>query len=135
MNTFALVPAIRKEPSQMGEHYLDIEIDEKPLAHHFAGLLGAHPSKIPSFGWDKRPGKLSEYEMGELLGVNTLESGRVPVRSCPARSVGVSKAKLSPCGSLSKAIMSDGPTGRTRPTSPSRITTCPLIFQSGAPDR
>ena len=82
MNTFALVPAIRKEPSQMGEHYLDIEIDEKPLAHHFAGLLGTHPSEIPSFGWDKRPGKLSEYEMGELLGVNTLESGRVPVLSC-----------------------------------------------------
>ena len=33
MNTFALVPAIRKEPNQMGEHYFDIEIDGKPLAH------------------------------------------------------------------------------------------------------
>ena len=31
--------------------YVDIEVDGKRLAHHFAGRLGAHPSQLSPLGW------------------------------------------------------------------------------------
>ncbi len=101
VNTIALVPAIRNKPDFEGEHYLEIEIDGKPLAHHFAGQLGAHPSHISPFGWSKSPGKLMGYDREQLLGNQTLESGRVPVLACElCGTVG--------CGAFTVRILMEG---------------------------
>ena len=80
LNSFALVPATHEDFGQ----YLEIEIDGKRLAHHFAGRLGSHPSHLSPLGWSTWKGQARASVFAELLGDQTspLESGRVAVLVC-----------------------------------------------------
>lgn len=47
-----LVNTISAVTANKGEFtYLEIEVDGKPLAHHFVGRQGAHPPQISPLGW------------------------------------------------------------------------------------
>jgi hypothetical protein len=76
VNTFGVVPASRGELS-----YFEIEVDGKPLAHHFAGRLRAHPSQISILGGtaEYRAEVVAHYLVEKP---SELESGRVPVLVC-----------------------------------------------------
>lgn len=63
--------------------YSEIVIDGVPLARHFIGRKGAHPSGVSPLGWS--PGSPeARRRVDELLGESPseLESGRVPVLVC-----------------------------------------------------
>jgi hypothetical protein len=79
VNRIALVPATRDSFT-----YLEIEIDGKPLAHHFAGRLGAHPSQLSNLGFSSasRDGRAETVAEFLLETPSELESGRVPVLVC-----------------------------------------------------
>jgi hypothetical protein len=64
--------------------YLEIEVDGKPLAHHFAGRQGAHPSRISPLGWcSSSPNHRSKVVHQFLAQTKSeLVSGRVPVLVC-----------------------------------------------------
>jgi hypothetical protein len=48
--------------------FLDIVIDGKPLANHFAGRLGAHPSEISPLGWSSSSPQHRHATVGKFLG-------------------------------------------------------------------
>lgn len=79
LNTIALVPATHGKRA-----YLGIEVDGVPLAHHFAGRTGAHPSKVSPLGWSSAPADVNARIVEQLLArePSELESGRVPVLVC-----------------------------------------------------
>jgi len=79
MNTIAVVPAIRGEVS-----YFDIVVDGKPLAQHFVGAQGGHPSELSPLGWSSASALHRAETVAQLLGQkpSPLESGRVPVLVC-----------------------------------------------------
>ena len=76
MNSFALVSATHEDWGR----YLEIEIDGKRLAHHFADRMGAHPSFLSPLGWRKNR-KLHSSVIAKMLGdpPSNLESSRVTV--------------------------------------------------------
>ena len=79
MNVIATVPATR------GQHaFLDIHVDGKPLAQHFTGRRGAHPSDVSPLGWSSASAATRAEIVAQLLGErrSELESGRVPVLVC-----------------------------------------------------
>jgi hypothetical protein len=76
MNSFALVSATHEDWGR----YLEIEIDGKRLAHHFADRMGAHPSFLSPLGWRKNR-KLHSSVIAKMLGdpPSNLGSSRVTV--------------------------------------------------------
>ena len=81
----ALVPATREKLEYEDKlEYLEIEVDGKRLAHHFAGRLGSHPSHLSPIGWSTWKAKGRASVLRELLGdqASELESGRVAVLVC-----------------------------------------------------
>lgn len=81
MNAIATVPARNGEIS-----YLEIEVDGKPLGHHFAGRLGARPSEVSPLGWSSAPAAHRAETVAQFMSEkpSALESGRVPVLVCEA---------------------------------------------------
>ncbi len=84
MNSIALVPATHQNRLRIQGfgsqiNYLEIEVDGKRLAHHFANRLGSHPSHLSALGWGTMT--LHASEIAELLGDESskLDSGRVPI--------------------------------------------------------
>jgi hypothetical protein len=70
MNTITI-----KTETSDGCSCLEIEIDGKRLAHHFAGRLGAHPSRKPA---------VDANSIMQMLGMESspLSSGRIPLLLC-----------------------------------------------------
>ena len=64
--------------------YLEIEVDGKLLAHHFAGKQGAHPSQISPLGWSSSSPDYRAKVVNQFLAQSSckLDSGRVPVLVC-----------------------------------------------------
>lgn len=79
MNTIRTVKVIRGEAT-----YFEIEVDEKRLAQHFAGRLGAHPSQFSPLGWSSANRTYRAKIVTQLLAESPsgLKSGRVPVLVC-----------------------------------------------------
>ena len=79
MNAITTVPAKRAELT-----YLEIEVDGKLLAHHFAGRLGAHPLQLSPLGWSSGSPAQRAATVTQFLGEkpSQLKSGRVPVLVC-----------------------------------------------------
>jgi hypothetical protein len=78
-----------------------------PLAHHFAGRLGAYPSQLSPLGWSSAPADVNARITEQLLArePSPLESGRVPVLVCEeCGDVG--------CGAFTVRILRDGETVR-----------------------
>jgi hypothetical protein len=67
-----------------GIAYLEIEVDGKPLAHHFSGKQGAHPSRISPLGWSSSSPDCRATVVHQFLAQmpSKLDSGRVPVLVC-----------------------------------------------------
>jgi hypothetical protein len=64
--------------------YLEIEVDGKPLAQHFVGRQGEHPSQISPLGWSSSS-RDHRYKVVHQFLAQTqseLNSGRVPVLVC-----------------------------------------------------
>jgi hypothetical protein len=64
--------------------YLEIEVDGKLLAQHFAGRQGAHPSQISPLGWSSSSHDQRAITVAQFLAKKPSElvSGRVPVLVC-----------------------------------------------------
>jgi hypothetical protein len=79
LNTITLAPATRGKLA-----YLGIEVDGVPLAHYFAGRLGAHPTHLSPLGWNSASADVNARTREQLLArePSALESGRVPVLVC-----------------------------------------------------
>lgn len=79
MNTFQTVKA-----KNGNIDYFEILVDGKPLAQHFVGRSGAHPSEISPLGWVTADKSHQVETVEEFLSGNStqLESGRVPVLVC-----------------------------------------------------
>jgi hypothetical protein len=63
---------------------LSILIDDRPLAEHFVGRRGAHPSQVFVLGWGAIDRNAEQETIQQLLGLGgtNLESGRVPLLVC-----------------------------------------------------
>jgi hypothetical protein len=79
VNTIATVTA-----SKGNLTYLEIEVDGKRLAHHFAGRLGAHPSQLSPLDWSSSSPAHRAITVAQFLvqKPSELKSGRVPVLVC-----------------------------------------------------
>jgi hypothetical protein len=79
LNSIDLITATRGKLA-----YLDISIDGKLLAHHFAGRLDAHPSQISALGWQSSSAEAKASLVSMLLSEkpSALASGRIPVLVC-----------------------------------------------------
>lgn len=102
LNTIALVPATHGKRA-----YLGIEVDGVPLAHHFAGCLGEHPTHLSPLGWSSAPADVNARTTEQLLArePSELGSGRVPVLVCEeCGDVG--------CGAYTVRILREGDTVR-----------------------
>ncbi len=79
MNTIRTVKVTRDKSA-----YFEIEVDERRLAHHFAGRIGAHPSQLSPLGWSSANGTCRAKVVAQFLAEapSELESGRVPVLVC-----------------------------------------------------
>lgn len=79
MNAIRTVRATRNEVG-----YVEIEVDGKRLAHHFAGRLGTHPSQLSPLGWRSATAAHRAEIVALFLAEipSKLESGRVPVLVC-----------------------------------------------------
>lgn len=102
LNTITLVPATHGKRA-----YLGIEVDGVPLAHHFAGRLGAHPTLLSPLGWSSASADVNARTREQFLArePSTLESGRVPVLVCEeCGDIG--------CGAYTVRILREGDTMR-----------------------
>jgi hypothetical protein len=102
LNTIGLIPATRGKLA-----YLGIEVDGVPLAHHFAGRLGAHPTHLSPLGWSSASADVNARITEQLLArePSALESGRVPVLVCEeCGDVG--------CGAFAVRVLCEGDTVR-----------------------
>lgn len=65
------------------EQRLQILIDDRPLAEHFVGRRGAHPSEVV-LGWSAMSREAEQRTIEQLLGVRAsdLPSGRMPLLVC-----------------------------------------------------
>jgi len=102
LNTIALTPATCGKLT-----YLEIEVDGVPLAQHFAGRAGAHPTQLSPLGWSSASADVNARITEQLLArePSALESGRVPVLVCEeCGDVG--------CGAFTVLVLREGDTVR-----------------------
>ena len=126
MNSFALVSATHEDWGR----YLEIEIDGKRLAHHFADRMGAHPSFLSPLGWRKNR-KLHSSVIAKMLGdpPSNLGSSRVTVLFGDFDDGEFSVLILK------EATMCDGQTGRTKQTGRTQMTPRARSLRIGLPSR
>ncbi len=79
MNTIRTVKITRGKAT-----YFEIEVDERRLAHHFAGRFGAHPSQLSPLGLSSANENYRAKVVAQFLAEapSDLESGRIPVLVC-----------------------------------------------------
>jgi len=83
--------------------FLEIEVDGIPLAHHFSGRHGSHPSQLPPLCWSSANVAHRAKVVANFLaeGPSELDSGRVPVLVCEeCGDIG--------CGALAVRVVREG---------------------------
>lgn len=82
MNEIATYPASRGDLA-----YLEIEVDGKPLAHHFTGRQGTHASPVSPLGWSCSG---SEEQAVKAVIAATVEAfNQHDAKACSPRALGM----------------------------------------------
>ena len=113
-------PASLRYKQEGGIDYLEIEVDGRPLAHHFGGRLGAHPSSIAGvrsrveFG----PAASRAETVAQFLAERTSDLGSGPVavvrERCGDVGCGAFTVRITRIGKLSTGLSTGFGLGRTR---------------------